>query len=508
MSKFASRAAVLSAPIRTTGVIGVTHEGGIGHARDAKSELFLLAVTNMVGEGTFYEAGKTRDERYARLIAQVTTEDPAWVRAFVPFLRDRLNMRSAALVMAAEYVKAGGVNGRSVVSSALSRADEPAEMLAYWAAVHGRHIPKPVKRGVADAAVRLYNEWAALKYDGSDAKWRMADVLDLTHPTPKAEWQAALFRYLLAKRHKRDELPTEGLPTITANRELEALPLADRRGVLADPDRLKAAAFTWERLSGWLQGPMDAAAWEAIIPSMGYMALLRNLRNFEDAKIAPVARDAVAARLADLAEVAKSRQLPLRFYSAWANVGTLSYGPAIETALDACLANVPAFKGRTLVLIDVSGSMAAPLSDKSKAMRWQVAALFGLAVATRAEKADVVAFQSGTTQIYVRPNTSLLRGVDAVAPFVGGGTDTFGALRAHFADHDRVIIVTDEQAAYGLPIVTKCPIYTFNVAGYKMGHLPSGVDNRYTFGGLTDAAFDLIPLLEQHRSGDWSFLAA
>ena len=95
--------------------------------------------------------------------------------------------------------------------------------------------------------------------------------------------------------------------------------------------------------------------------------------------------------------------------------------------------------------------------------------------------------------------------IDAIQPYVGGGTDTFRALNEHYAGHDRVVILTDEQAHYGVPDADiKAPIYTFNLAGYKMGHLPSD-GTRFTFGGLTDAAFELIPLLEQHRSGEWIF---
>lgn len=514
MSKFISMTVAIESPVRTTGVIGTTHEGGVGFERDARSELFLLAITNMVREDTFYESGKDRDDRYARLIHQVTQEDPSWVRRFVPFLRDRMHLRSASIVMAAEYVRAGGPGGRSVVSSALQRADEPAEMLAYWMATHGRRVPKPVKRGIADAVTRLYDERAALRYDGQDGKWRMADVLDLTHPTPRAAWQASLFRYLLARRHKRDELPTDGLATIAAARELEALPVDQRRAVLSDPGRLAAAGFGWERLAGWLQGPMDAAAWEAIVPAMGYMALLRNLRNLEDAHVSRATVDAVCGRLADPAEVARSRQLPLRFLNAWKATGSMTWGWALEAALDACLANVPALIGSSLVLIDVSGSMVDAYSANGKAQRWETAAVFGAALARRAERAEVYAYNTRPTRVIVQPSTSLLRTVEAIRPSVGGGTSTWDCAQATFKGHDRVVILTDEQAfasssfSFTRPdesIPLSVPIYTFNLAGYSKGHAPSE-GNRHTFGGLTDAGFSAIEMLERRRTMDWDAL--
>src|SRR5690349_15254613 len=107
----------------------VTYEGGQGYSRDPKSELFLLAAVNMVGEDTFYEGASERDTRFRGLIAQVTKADPGWIARFVPYLRNTMNMRSASIVMAVEYVIAGGPNGRAVIDSAISRADEPAEVL-------------------------------------------------------------------------------------------------------------------------------------------------------------------------------------------------------------------------------------------------------------------------------------------------------------------------------------------------------------------------------------------
>jgi hypothetical protein len=48
-------------------------------------------------------------------------------------------------------------------------------------------------------------------------------------------------------------------------------------------------------------------------------------------------------------------------------------------------------------------------------------------------------------------------------------------------------------------------VYTWNLAGYRFGHGPSGVGLRHTFGGLTDAGFGMIPLLEAGQAGHWPF---
>jgi hypothetical protein len=275
-------------------------------------------------------------------------------------------------------------------------------------------------------------------------------------------------------------------------------------------DVLASAGMTWESLAGWLQGPMDAVAWEAVLPAMGYMARLRNLRNFDEAGVSDQVAAQVAARLADPDEVARSRQLPLRFLSAYRAAPSLRWAWALEQALQASLANVPALPGRTLVLVDRSGSMFAPLSRRSQVTRADAAAVFGVALALRAQSADLVEFGTSSRRVSLRKGASALSVADRFGNL--GGTNTASAVRKHLRLHDRVVIVTDEQAWAGwhgadptAVVPQSVPVYTFNLAGYRFGHGPSGVGNRHTFGGLTDQAFAAIPLLESGRDADWPF---
>ena len=121
---------------------GHTYEGGAGYAHDAKSELFLLAVANFVGEDTFYEKAGDRDRRYADLVHRVAVADPQWSARFLRWLRSDANMRSASLVGALEAAKAmlaANIPGaRTIVDSVLQRADEPGEALSYWTSTYGR----------------------------------------------------------------------------------------------------------------------------------------------------------------------------------------------------------------------------------------------------------------------------------------------------------------------------------------------------------------------------------
>lgn len=519
MSKFNLRGLLrtgTSVVITDEHATGTTYEGAPGYARDAKSELFLLAVTSFVAEDTFYEAAPARDARLRDLVARVAVEDGDWTLRLVRWLRTGVHLRSVALVVAAEAVRArlaAGVAGgnRAIVDAAMDRADEPGEFLAYWAGRYGKSFPKPVKRGVADAAVRLYSERSLVKYDSQARGFRFADVLELTHAVPRDERQSAVFRYAIDRRHDRGDTVPASLAVLHARKQLLAMPVPQRRALLAQGERvLRPAGMTWEQVAGWLQGPLDAAAWEALIPSMGYMALLRNLRNFDQAGVSDAVAAQVAARLADPDEVARSRQLPLRFLSAYRTAPSLRWAWALEQALQAGLTGVPALSGRTLVLVDRSGSMFMRLSGRSMLTRADAAAVFGAALAVRAASADLVEFGTRSATVRVGRGDSVLR----VAGRMGelGGTNTADAVRRHYRGQDRVVIVTDEQAGAGwrgadptAVVPSRVPVYTFNLAGYQYGHGPSGVGNRHTFGGLSDQGFAAIPLLEAGLHQRWPF---
>ena len=522
MARFNTRVAstVVTSPVTSEATpSGQTYEGAPGYARSAKSELFLLAVAYMGSDATFYETGKQRDARFADLVRKVAVEDPAWTDGFIPWLRNDANMRTASLVAAAEALKARLdaklPGGRKLVSGALQRADEPGELLAYWHSLYGRNEPKPLKRGIADAIVRLYSEFSLLKYDTDSHGYRFGDVIERVHvtgehPEVKGTWKGALYEHAIDRRHGRDNDVPEELAMIRANAALRKHAAEDPRALL-DAAALKAAGMTWEdalSLAGSKVSKRDL--WAALIPSMGFMAQLRNLRNFDDAGVPDEVAGDVVARLTDPEQVSKSRQFPFRFLSAYRAAPSLRWAYPLERALHLSLANVPALKGRTLVLVDRSGSMFDGVSAKSGLNRADTAALFGTALALRSEHADLVEFGTNSRPVQFRGSESVLKVIER---FTGmGGTNTADAVRRHYRDtfHSRVVIVTDEQAwggYYGAEpaslIPAHIPVYTWNLAGYQRGHGPSGSGNRHTFGGLADVSFKMIGLLESGRDCAW-----
>lgn len=515
--------------VKSEGTTTRTAQGGTGHLRDPKSELFLLGVTNLVSQETFYESSKVRDSRFTELIHRVTKAEPAWVQGFLPWLRTEANMRTAPLVGAIEYALAGGPQPRQLLNAVLRRPDEPAEAVGYWMLRTKRHtIPGGVQRGIADAVTRMYNEKAALRWDSQKNNIRMGDVLELTHAKPSAQWQDALFNYLLTIRHKgRNETAiSEDLPMLSKNRELEELDTQSRKDILntSTANTFKSAGFSWEQLLSWAPSDVDRnIVWSIAVELMGYMAVLRNLRNFEQNITNTDLLEVVESRLTNPEEVSRSQQLPIRFINAWKEVGDMRWAKPLDTAMKLSLENVPKMDGRTLVLIDASASMEDKMSKRSKAQRWEIAAGFGASVAN-AGKSDVFAFSSAGGGLFGGRNrtsnspvhklsktNSPLRLRDEIekCPIAFGGTQTFESLKQTYDPdrHDRVVIITDEQSHDSPRRMTmKAPVYTFNVSGYRAAHGPtSGYDGWYTFGGLSDSGLDAISALESRKDQGWPF---
>jgi hypothetical protein len=521
-----------------------TGNGGKGFAYAEKSALFLLGVTNFTGQDTYYESAEARDSRYVELIRSVAKADPEWVANFLSWLRTSGNIRTAAITGAIEYGRTvsgrapfDSLTPRAVLRSVLQRADEPSEALGYWLANYGKPLPKWFKRALGDAAKALYNEKSVLKYDSQGAAIRFGDVISLSQvDTTDSPYKAAVFAYAQDRRYDNVDLSRyQGLTTLVDRQVMADIPREEREAFLKDhPDAARLAGHTWESLASWFGGELTATFWESVIPNMGYMALIRNLRNFAKAGISDSYAKFVAEKIADEEAVLSSRQLPLRFLSAYRAVAPQPAGyyglrtvseavqpkyrklwePALSKALDISLRSVPELSGDTLVMIDRSGSMSDLLSGNSTVSRYDNAVAFGLALALRAENAVVFAYDDRSDPFTVDYSASLLSNIQRFYKElpIAGGTRTVQVaetlLRRFRGAVNRLVIVTDEQADYygkSLPDVVPADVttFTFNVAGYQAAHAPQGRGNFYAVGGLTDSAFAMMQNIEAAGFGSW-----
>jgi hypothetical protein len=289
----------------------------------------------------------------------------------------------------------------------------------------------------------------------------------------------------------------------------------------------------------------DKQQWELFIPQMGYMALLRNLRNFDHASIDSKLAYQIGEKLSDPENVEKSKQFPYAFHTAWLNVPSVRWKKYLDKAVDLSVPNIPELDGRNLILVDTSASMGAELSSQARAhMRRKkivspetgadayvepkvpscvdAAALFGIALGMKNPgRVDLWSFASGVEDLTALTNPPPGEGVlSAMEVFssrigaVGHGTDIGPSIRATYRDHDRVFIFTDMQSMpdennfnpYNRDVTSSVPedrhVYGFNLSGYSTSSMNTG-SFRHEMGGLTDATFSLIKNIEQGVSGEW-----
>ena len=155
--------------------------------------------------------------------------------------------------------------------------------------------------------------------------------------------------------------------------------------------------------------------------------------------------------------------------------------------------------------------MNQAFSEHSEMKMWDAAATFGIALAHRNPgRVDLVSYSSHGKVFEVKRGADVLGELkrwQATGFNIGHGTDTFGVLHACYRQHDRVIILTDEQADPSFHRMDQivrpdAHAFTFNLAGYARGHAATS-SFRHAFGGLTDACFPLIAQIEAGASGRW-----
>jgi hypothetical protein len=265
--------------------------------------------------------------------------------------------------------------------------------------------------------------------------------------------------------------------------------------------------MTAELLPGWLSGQVpDARAWRALLPNLSYRDRLAHLRELDAAGLNE------QEVLADPARITAERIRPLTVNAARREVTATGWNGQLEAATDAAVALVPSLTGRTLILVDRSGSMFTQIARGSAATVADQAAVFGACLALRSADSALVQFGTGHRRLPFSPGQSLTELLGQFGQMGDGNAEA--AVRACFDQHDRVVIITDEPhgSAWqdGQPAATvpaDVPVYIWNVAGTPQSAESdrAAMRDRYVFDGLSDAAFDAIPLIEAGRRDSWPF---
>lgn len=241
----------------------LNHENAPAFALTPAQELYAAVATAALSD-QFYESADTRLARLRELVAR---SDPQFVARLAVYARGQLYLRSVPLVLAVELARIhrGDNLVSRLVARVVQRADEIPELLAFYAQANGRtgakvlgRLSKQMQHGLA-LAFNKFDACQLAKYDRDGTAVRLRDALFLVHPKPRDEAQQAVFDHLVA-----GTLPVP----YTWETELSA---AGQVAYPSPAERQAARTRTWETLVASRR--------------LGYMALLRNLRNLLEANV-------------------------------------------------------------------------------------------------------------------------------------------------------------------------------------------------------------------------------
>jgi len=503
----------------------LNYEGAKSFTITPEMELYTSVVTWSLND-SFYEKNEARLTRLQKLISDC---NPIFVGKLAIYARTKMYMRSVPLVLTTELAKrhSGDNLVARVTEGVINRADEITELLACYELLNERsgtkrlnRLSKQLQKGLS-AAFNSFDEYQFAKYNRNGAI-RLRDALFLVHPKAKDDAQQVLF----------NKIVDETLQTpYTWETELSALGQLNY-----DDDEAKAAAF--------------CSKWEELIDSdkLGYMALLRNLRNIQDAGISYAHFQKVCLRLSDSEEVAKAKQFPFRYLAAYRELitaqtlspvkglpkklsalllGSKGYTgellDALEKAVRASAANIKGFDVETRVLLacDVSGSMQTPISAKSKVLLYDVGLMLAMLLQSRCKNVEVGMFGDTWKTISV-PCNNILENVQEYyrrEGEVGYATNGYLVIKdvlSRKVKMDKIMLFTDCQLyntssttgdhihalwlRYKAEVTPEAKLYLFDLKGYAQLPLQILKNDVYLIAGWSDKVFEVLAAIENGAS--------
>lgn len=474
--------------------------GGKAYRISPELDLYTRVCCSVLSD-SYYQSASTELQQIRELVHLVS---PEFVARLAVYARTKMNLRTIPLVLITELARIH--NGDDLVSRAIAgsvkRADEICELLSCYSMLNERtgvkklcKLSNQISKGL-EKAFNSFNEYQFSKYN-RDKEITLKDALCIVHPKPYSKEQSVIFKKILD-----DDL---------------------------------AVPYTWEvELSRAGQEKRDKKeVWEELIQSgkLGYMAILRNLRNFIEAGVSKECIYMVGEMISIEENVRRSKQLPFRFLAAYKaiidlgknNPNVMFLIESLEKALKVSVEALELFKNHESVLIaaDVSGSMYDKVSARSEIARYDIGILLSMILNYKCE--FVTAGMFGTSfKTYALPTNNIFDNVSNMYKRAGEvGYSTLGHKVIDFAVkskhvYDKICIFTDEQMygseRYGYNDtvnITKSwdlfkkknpngKLYLFNLAGYG-GATPLKINENdiYTISGWSSEIFNVLHNLEE-----------
>lgn len=387
--------------------------GGMGNLAAKQDDVQTLrraVLANLLWENIAYMDGKDVASEIARLIPLCPAHEVFNIA--LEARRDQ-KLRHTPLFVAREMCRYP--EHRLFVAELLPMIITRADMLTDFVAIYWKNGKEPLcaqaKKGLTNAFYN-FNEYKFAKYDRNGVI-KLRDVMFMVHPKPRNEYETQLFKKI-------------------ADRTLET------------PD-------TWEVALSI--GADKKETWTRLIneEKIGGLAMLRNLNNM---KKSDVEHETIIKGLETLKS---SMLLPLDFLKA--NAMAPEFSRYIEDAMIESYKNLPKLPGKTLFIIDVSGSMGYANSQHSVFSRMDHACAMAMLAANQCESYKLVATAGDDVRCigaheyikYPSKGFSLIEQITETRGRIGyGGIFTRQCLewcKEQFKDEefDRIIIFSDSQ---------------------------------------------------------------
>lgn len=452
-----------------------TYEGGAAFKKSLEQDWLNNLFSNML-ENRFYETGDEQMERYINLTEQMFDKYGAkFVARAAVFARNELGTRSISQLTAALLNDKQFEGKRNFYKTYMHRPDDVSEIFAILKS-RGNKRSHALVRGAADYISGLKG-YQLDKYRMAKKDFSMIDLINVTHPKSDA-----VDKFYNGKLEK---------------------------------------AGTWEqKISASTSEEEKSANWRELVESksLGYLALIRNLNNILDVDVDEFwIRRYLVPQLTDAVKIHKSLVFPFQIYTAYANLKTQP--PSLVVALDKAfrisVENVPGLDGKSLVVLDVSGSMENRFSSKGSMSIKEVCACYAAAIYLSNPNSDFIKFGN-------RAKMKRYNRVDNVFNIISKmqdndgcdyGTDIIPVWQMLDQHYDRIFLFSDMQVMERFDWRhTQRPIDAmrkyFNIYGrtrvysFDLGNYHSQLDNAYTgnlvmLTGLTDKIFTMLSILEK-----------
>jgi hypothetical protein len=493
--------------------------GGEAYSQTPELELVSILLTSFVQDQYYRSANDTMD-RISELLGKV---NPKFAAKAAVYARNEFKMRSITHVLAGELAKyvSGQSWAKNFYRDIARRPDDMTEIVSYYFSNVHNKLPGSLKKGFAKA-FNKFDAYQLAKYRQEGKDVSLVDLANLIHPVPVDKngmikiSKEAYLKSLSPKRIKALGNEVDEMPDEVSITSLEALTL----GLLKSTDTWEARKTKAGQTAKTEKEKkdLDAKLWYELLSEkkLGAMALVRNLRNILEQS--PESIDLVINALENENFIKNSMMLPFRFLAAINELEKVNFDRtnevimALNTALDNSLSNIPVFDGRTLVVLDDSGSMTSYAAGDYK-NPMQIGSLFAAAL-LKTNKCDFMMFSDTARYVTLNLGDSLgTLSKHIMSKTVPRGTNFPAIFQKANKPYDRIIILSDMQGWMksgwhsSLPTQafadykrgTNCDprVYSFDLQNYGTMQFPER--NVFAIAGFSEKVFDIMGMLEQDK---------